>query len=86
MVKFEYILFSQTVNVTTPPGTRTFGLQQQMSPSCHPVISQSIKRLLQLTTHNHELATPTPKQDKKGKRKTPVKDDVNEFEKACLNQ
>ena len=27
------------INVTTPPGSRTFSLQQQMSPSCHPVIS-----------------------------------------------
>ena len=31
------------INVTTPPGSQTFTLQQQMSPSCHPVVSQSVK-------------------------------------------
>ena len=55
-----------------------------MSPSFHPVISQSSERLLQSTARNHELATATPKEDK-GKRKTPAKDEVNEFDKAYLN-
>ena len=56
-----------------------------MSPSCHPVASQSSEELLQLTAHNHELKTVTPKQDKKGKRKTSATDEVNEFDKACLD-
>ena len=56
-----------------------------MSPSCHPVVSQSSEELLQLTAHNHELKTATPKQDKKGKRKTSATDEVNEFDKACLD-
>ena len=73
------------INVTTPPGSQTFTLQQQMSPSCHPVVSQSSEELLQLTAHNHELKTVTPKQDKKGKRKTSATDEVNEFDKACLD-
>ena len=72
------------INVTTPPGSQTFTLQQQMSP-CHPVVSQSSEELLQLTAHNHELKTVTPKQDKKGKRKTSATDEVNEFDKACLD-
>ena len=55
------------INVTTPPGSQTFTLQQQISPSCHPVVSQSSEVLLQLTAHNHELATITPKQNKKRK-------------------
>ena len=55
-----------------------------MFPSFHPVISQSRERLLQSTPRNHELATATPKEDK-GKRKTPAKDEVNEFDKACLS-
>ena len=56
-----------------------------MSPSCHPVVSQSSEELLQLTAHNHELKTVTPKQDKKGERKTSATDEVNEFDKACLD-
>ena len=55
-----------------------------MSPSCHHVISQSSEQLLQSTAHNQKLATTTLKQDKKGKRKTSAKDEVNEFDKACL--
>ena len=55
-----------------------------MSP-CHPVVSQSSEELLQLTTHNHELKSVTPKQDKKGKRRTSATDEVNEFDKACLD-
>ena len=55
-----------------------------MTPSFHPVISQSSERLLQSTARNHELATATPEEDK-GKRKTPAKDEVNEFDKACVN-
>ena len=43
-----------------------------MSPSCHPVISQSSEEILQSTANNHELVTITQKQDKKGKRKTLV--------------
>ena len=72
------------INVTTPPGSQTFTLQQQMSP-CHPVVSQSSEELLQLTTHNHELKSVTPKEDKKGKRRTSATDEVNEFDKACLD-
>ena len=72
------------INVTTPPGSQTFTLQQQMSPSCHPVVSQSSDKF-QLTSHNHELKSVTPKQDKKGKRKTSATDEVNEFDKACLD-
>ena len=56
-----------------------------MSPSCHPVVSKSSEELLQSTAHNHELATITPKEDKKGKRKTSATDEVNEFGKACLD-
>ena len=44
------------INVTTPPGSQTFSTQQQMSPSCQPVISQSSKELLHSTAHNNELA------------------------------
>ena len=55
------------INVTTPPGSQTSTLQQQMSPSCHPIVSQSSEGFLQPTAHNHELATITPKQDKKRK-------------------
>ena len=55
-----------------------------MSPSCHPVVSQSSDKF-QLTSHNHELKSVTPKQDKKGKRKTSATDEVNEFDKACLD-
>ena len=55
-----------------------------MSPSCHPVVSQSSEELLQLTAHNHKLKL-TPKQDKKGKRRTSATDEVNEFDKACLD-
>ena len=55
-----------------------------MSPSCHPVVSQSSDKF-QLTSHNHELKSVTPKQDKKGKRKTSAIDEVNEFDKACLD-
>ena len=73
------------INVTTPPGSHTFTLQQQMYPSCHPVVSQSSEELLQLTAHNHKLKTVTPKQDKKGKQKTSVTDEVNEFDEACLD-
>ena len=54
-----------------------------MPLSCHPVISQSSRDFLQSTAHNHELATITPKQDKKVKRKTSATDEVNEFDKAC---
>ena len=71
------------INVTTPPGSQTFTLQQQMSP-CHPVVSQSSEELLQLTAHHHKLKL-TPKQDKKGKRRTSATDEVNEFDKACLD-
>ena len=53
------------INVTTPPGSQTFTLQQQMSP-CHPVVSQSSEELLQLTTHNHKFKT-NPKTRQKGK-------------------
>ena len=56
-----------------------------MSPSYHPVVSQSSEELLQLTTHNHELKSVTPKEDKKGKRRTSATDEVNEFDKACLD-
>ena len=56
-----------------------------MSPSCHPVFSQSSEELLQSTAHNHELATITPKQDKKGKPKFSATDEVNEFDKVCLD-
>ena len=73
------------VNVTTPLGSSTFILQQQISLSCHPVFSQSSELLLQLTAHNHELATITPKKDKKRKRKTSATNEVNEFDKACLD-
>ena len=73
------------INVTTPPGSQTFNLSQQMSPSCHPVVSQSSEELLQLTAHNYELKTITPKQDKKGKRRTLATDEVNEFDKVCLD-
>ena len=73
------------VNVTTPPGSQNFTLQQQMSPSCHPVVSQSSEKLLQLTARNLELKTVTPKQDKRGKQKTSATDEVNEFYKACLD-
>ena len=38
-----------------------------------------------MTAHNHKLKTVTPKQDKKGKQKTSVTDEVNEFDEACLN-
>ena len=55
-----------------------------MSPSCHPVVSQSSEELLQLTAHNHKLKL-TLKQDKKGKRRTSATDEVNEFDKACLD-
>ena len=72
------------INVTTPPGSQTFNLPQQMSPSYHPVVSQSSEELLQLTAHNHELKTITPKQDKKGKQRTLATDEVNEFDKVCL--
>ena len=77
-------ILESDINVTTPPGSRTFTLQQQLSPACHPVVSQSSEKL-QLTAHNHELKTVTPKQDKKGKRKTSATDEVNEFDKACLD-
>ena len=70
------------INVTTPPGYQTFIPQQQMSPSCHPAVPQSGEELLQSTVHTHELATITPKQDKRGKRKTSATDEVNEFDKA----
>ena len=73
------------INVTTAPGSQTFILQQQMSPSCHPAVSQSSEEFLQLTAHNHELTTITPKQDKKGKRKISATDEVNEFDKACFD-
>ena len=56
-----------------------------MSPSCHPVFSQSSEELLQSTAHNHELATITLKQDQKVKRKTSATDEVNEFDKTCLD-
>ena len=71
--------------VTTPPRSQTFILQQQMFPSCHPVVSQSSEELLQSTAHDHELATITPNQDKKRKRKTSATNEVNEFNKACLD-
>ena len=55
-----------------------------MSPSRHPVISQSSEELLQSTAHNHQLATITPKQGKKGKQKTSPTVELNEFVKTCL--
>ena len=55
-----------------------------MSPSCHSIISQSSEELLQSTTHNHELATISPKQGKKGKQKTSATDEPDEFGKICL--
>ena len=73
------------INITTPPGFQTFTLEQQMSPSRHPVVSQSSEELHQPTARNHELATITSKQDRKGKRKTSATDEVNEFDKACLD-
>ena len=48
------------LNVTTPPVSQTFSLQQKMS-SCYPVISQSSGEFLQSAAHNHELGTITPK-------------------------
>ena len=56
-----------------------------MSPSCHPVASQSSEELLQSTAHNHKLATITSKQDKKGNQKTSATDEVNKFDKTCLD-
>ena len=56
-----------------------------MSHSCHPIVSQSSEELHQSTAHNHELAAITPRQYEKGKRKTSVTDEVNEFGKTCLN-
>ena len=55
-----------------------------MSSSCHPFISQSSEELLQSTAHNHQLATITPKQGKKGKQKTSPTVELNEFVKTCL--
>ena len=52
-----------------------------MPSSCFTISEE----LLQLTAHNHKLKTVTPKQDKKGKRKTSATDEVNEFDKACLD-
>ena len=56
-----------------------------MSPSCHPVISQSSEAILQSTANNHELVAITQNQDKKGKQKTSPTVEVNEFDKACLD-
>ena len=72
-------MLASDINVTVPPGSQEFCLPQQMSPSCCQVILQSSEELVHsTTTHNHELAAVTPKQDKKGKRKTSASDEANE--------
>ena len=51
----------------------------------HNPVKSSFNQLLIIKLCKYNTITITPKQDKKGKRSTPISDEVNECDKACLD-